>query len=328
MGDGHQLADPIERVGLAASMPAGLVLHAAAGLVEHEVGEFHHVERIGDLDGVREHRVEHRPIRSRQIQRRPLDRLAPLDGLLSEPRARRCGVSTRHDVEELAAGDVDDLGRPTAVSEAAEPAEQHLIEPHSGGGADAVGVVDQRSAVRNDGIHHGVPVAAEIGRNFRHGAAVVADLERRPPTGTIGDRSALLSDAFVGLDEGHNLTRHVRASPPLLRPDQAGLASEAGQIDQFDLESVVRPHLSVAARTGRPLCWVVIAMRRKCGQSPTPFTLTSGRPTSSSHMRVGLVSNRGSSGSGCVRHTQIRRAPARARGPRPTSTHAQIRSAP
>jgi hypothetical protein len=39
VGDGHQFADPVERVGLAASMPAGLVLHAPAGLVEHEVGE-------------------------------------------------------------------------------------------------------------------------------------------------------------------------------------------------------------------------------------------------------------------------------------------------
>ena len=49
--------------------------------------------------------------------------------------------------------------------------------------------------------------------------------------------------------------------------------------------------------------------------SPTPITLTSGRPTNRSHIRVGSVINRGSSDSGCVRHTQIRGAPARARGP-------------
>ena len=40
---------------------------------------------------------------------------------------------------------------------------------------------------------------------------------------------------------------------------------------------------------------VVIAIRTNRGHSPTPMTLTSGRPTSSSHMRVGSVSNRGSS---------------------------------
>jgi hypothetical protein len=42
---------------------------------------------------------------------------------------------------------------------------------------------------------------------------------------------------------------------------------------------------------------VVIAIRNQPGQSPTPFTITSGKPTSNSHMRFGSVSNKGSSNS-------------------------------
>ena len=138
VGDRHQLADPVERVGLAAPVAERVVLHAATGLVEHEVGELHHMERICDLDGVREHRVEHRPIRPGQIEGCPLDRLTPCGGPLAEPGARRCGVTTRDDVEELSAGDVNDLGRPHAMAESAEPAEQDLVESDRCRRADTV----------------------------------------------------------------------------------------------------------------------------------------------------------------------------------------------
>jgi hypothetical protein len=70
---------------------------------------------------------------------------------------------------------------------------------------------------------------------------------------------------------------------------------------------------------------VETAIRRNSGQSPTPFTFTSGSPTRSSHMRVGSVSNRGSPGFDDVRHRQIRRAPVPRPGSTPPSPHAQIR---
>ena len=52
------------------------------------VGEFHDMERVGDLDGVRQHRVEHAVMRTRQIQRRPPDLGTPLFTARPEP---RCG---------------------------------------------------------------------------------------------------------------------------------------------------------------------------------------------------------------------------------------------
>ena len=71
MADGHQLARSIERICIAAALATRLVLYPRSDLVEQEVRELHDMEGIGDLDRMREHRVEHRPIRTRQIQRRP-----------------------------------------------------------------------------------------------------------------------------------------------------------------------------------------------------------------------------------------------------------------
>ena len=175
------------------------------------------------------------------------------------------------------------------------------------------------------GVHHRVPVAAEVGSDLRHGSAVMADLVRRPPTRTIRHPATVSSNPTVGLDERNDRALRVRATPTLLRPDQPGPPTEARQVDEFDLDTAMSPHLPRAARTHLPRCSQGDRDAQPSGPVTDSSTLTSGKPTSSSHMRVGLVSNRGSSSSGCVRHTQIRRAPARARGPRPTSPHAQIR---
>lgn len=70
----------------------------------------HHVERVGDLHGVVQHRVEHGPIRRRQVQRRPADPLTPPLWSGNETGARRHRVAARHDVEQLTGLHVDDLG--------------------------------------------------------------------------------------------------------------------------------------------------------------------------------------------------------------------------
>ena len=127
--------------------------------------------------------------------------------------------------------------------------EQHLVKPDRDGVADAVRVVDQPAAVVVHGVHHRVPVTAKIGGDFRHGSAVMADLERCPPPGAFGDAGTLGSDAVIGLDERHHLTVRARATPPRLRPHQPGSPTEARQINQLDVNVVVTPHRPTAART-------------------------------------------------------------------------------
>src|SRR5690606_19917042 len=68
VSSGEEPAGPVERVVLAAPMTEGLVLDPSTDLVETLVRELAHMERIRDLGGVGEHRVERQTPRARQGQ--------------------------------------------------------------------------------------------------------------------------------------------------------------------------------------------------------------------------------------------------------------------
>ena len=63
VGSGQESPGSVERVDLAAPMTQDLVLYPPAALVEALVGQADQVERVGDLDSVGQHGVEHGPIR-------------------------------------------------------------------------------------------------------------------------------------------------------------------------------------------------------------------------------------------------------------------------
>ena len=128
-GHDETSAAAVERVGLAAPVAERLVLHPASTLIERLVRQLHDVERVSDLDGVGEHRVEHRLVGRREIQRRPGDPGPPRFGSGGEPGARSRRVAAWHDVEELTAAHVDDLGRPSLPAERAVTSEQVLVQP-------------------------------------------------------------------------------------------------------------------------------------------------------------------------------------------------------
>jgi hypothetical protein len=131
--------------------------------------------------------------------------------------------------------------------------EQHLVEPDRDGLADPVRIINQSLAVVVHGVHHRVPVAAEISRDLRHCAAVMADLERRPPASTIRHPGSLRGDALVDLNEGHHRARRVWASPPRLRPHQSRSPTEARQIDQLDSIDAMTMNAASATTTDRPI---------------------------------------------------------------------------
>ena len=58
LGAGEQLADPIQRVGLAAPVAEGLVLDPPAHLVHAAVPDPHHMKGVGHPGGMRQVRVE------------------------------------------------------------------------------------------------------------------------------------------------------------------------------------------------------------------------------------------------------------------------------
>ena len=248
-GDRQPAPGTPQRIVTAAAMSEGLVLHPTPTLIESGVGKLHDVEWIRDLDGVREHRVEHRPIGGRQIERRPLDPSSPLVTAFGQPSARPCSVPAWDDIEELPSADIDDLSRPQPGSVSADPGEQGLVEPERGHGTDPVGVIDQLFTDGDDGVHHRMPAATEIGRDLGHRTAMTADLQRHPPSRPCRQQAAGGADlgVFVAPAQATRL-----AAPALLAPHQPGRPAERRQIHQHHISHPVTMH-DPATRTARPL---------------------------------------------------------------------------
>jgi hypothetical protein len=88
----HELADPIQRVALAAPVAQGLVLHPAAHLVEAPVADPHDVERIRDPGGVVEAAGEPGAVGLGQIGGHHPDALEPP----RRPGVEAIGAGPRH----------------------------------------------------------------------------------------------------------------------------------------------------------------------------------------------------------------------------------------
>ena len=157
------------------------------------------------------------------------------------------GVALDHVDDDLGL-EVDQAGGVDGRMGAVGGQERGLVDPELGHLADAVGVVDQRRAVLDHGVHHRPPAHPELGRHRRHRAGVGTDLAARlgprPPcqhglgvdvVGVLGPRLGLA----VGLD----------AAPPALVPHQPSRAPEAGQIADVDRHPVLRlgPHAAAPA---------------------------------------------------------------------------------
>ncbi len=69
----------------------------------------------------------------------------------------------------------------------------------------------------------GVPVTTKVGRHLRHGTAVMADLERRPPTCPISDPSTFSRSL------SHCSRVHLRSGNVLSRASVAGMWSHHGR---------------------------------------------------------------------------------------------------
>ena len=91
----EQLADPIQRVVLAAAVAERLVLDAAADLVDAPVGDPHDMERVGDTGGVIEMRGQPGAERLGQIGGHHLDAGQPQRVGVGAPSAQVSGSCCR-----------------------------------------------------------------------------------------------------------------------------------------------------------------------------------------------------------------------------------------
>ncbi len=211
----------------------------------------HHVERVRDLASVRQRRVQRRPIGSKEVQSRPTNLLTPALWSIQQPLCRRCSCSTRHYVQQFAAGDVDDAGRPRLVFEPAGAAEQGLVETHRGRCADPVSVsIKQRLTPAQHRVVHRRPATRQVRSNIAHRTAT-ADLACRPTRCSCRQQRPRRRDLRVVFSHRTRAAILTRASPSTFVPHQPRRPTKARQIHQLHQPLAVGAQLAATTRTRR-----------------------------------------------------------------------------
>ena len=106
----EELADPIERIDLAATMAERLVLDPPAHLVDAAVGDSHDMKRVGDADGVVEVRGGARAIALGEVGGDDPDGSHPGGVLAGAPSAQVRGGVALHQVDHPLAIQIDEAG--------------------------------------------------------------------------------------------------------------------------------------------------------------------------------------------------------------------------
>jgi hypothetical protein len=198
-------------------MALAFVLHATSTLVELQVGELDHVERIGHLRGLGHGLGKDAAVGTGEIEGRVAHVAEPLLDALEQLLRGGGPTSTRHDVEELTVSDVDNGRREDQASVGAVAQEQDLVESERRDDAEAVLVViNQGLAVAQEGVVHGVPVTTEFVGDLFHAAPVLANLLGEPATRAVGDEEAGKANAGVDFAPGPRGTVRVGAEEPAL----------------------------------------------------------------------------------------------------------------
>ena len=190
-------------------------------------------------------------------------------------------------------------------------------------------VLDQRGAVGTDGVHDGVPIAAELNSDVGDGAAITTDPGSHVSTRTIGHLRPRRRDPSIDLGERWSHNRHPDNTSGALchtstaRRPNAGRSTNATWRRSFTRALVLHDrHATVVA--------VVSTWTRNgpAGSSPsTARTFTAGKPTNSAHTRVASVSTRARRFVG-VRTPILRALEPSTADPRYPPTPPQLRSAP
>ena len=160
-------------------MTQRLVLHPAADLVDAAVADSHDMERISDPAGVGEPWRQAGAERLGQIGGHHLDRRQPRRVGIGGPSAQVSGAVALDHVDHDVALEIDQPGRVDGGVVPVGGEKRRLINAELAHWPDAFGVVDERGAVLDDGVHDRPPAHPELVRQLAHGAGVLTDLAAR-----------------------------------------------------------------------------------------------------------------------------------------------------
>jgi hypothetical protein len=114
-----------------------------------------------------------------------------------------------------------------------------LVDAQLAHRADALGVVHERRAVLDDGVHDRPPTDAQLSRHLGHGAGLLTHLPTRLGPGPAGEHR-LGVDVEGALGPGLGLAVSLDAAPPALDPTQSCGTAEAGEVPDVDRLAVLR----------------------------------------------------------------------------------------
>ena len=198
----------------------------------------------------------------------------------------RCGLPG-DDVEELPAAHVDDLGRPRLGAEPSDPGEQVSSSPsavtspiRSGWSIELLPMTTTASITVCQPQPRSRPHRTPHVRCGRPATSPT----RRP---VVNAHRACAISALSSHQQRPHVAQRQRCLRHTSRPaDRTPADPRARPRGSRDGAPTATAHAGRSAR-------VSITTRSHLGHSPTPITLTSGRPTSSAHMRVASVSKQG-----------------------------------
>ena len=180
---------------------------------------------------------------------------------------------------------IGDGGGELLATELATAHDQPFVELERAHLAEAAGLVDQGLAVADEGGVDGVPVTAELG------CRVTADLCGEPASGPIGHGHTRSGDAPVVLGPAaFSQSASGQHQRRLYQMRRVGRPNEGRSISATSGRSFTEAN---DPQVGQPTRTNLVSTRICSGRpgcSSMPSTFTSGKPTSSSHMRVGSVS--------------------------------------
>jgi hypothetical protein len=159
----------------------GVVLGAAADLIERGVGEADHMEVVDHEPGVGQALGDGSGIGLVGVDDHMADPGQPPCRLGCQPLGHRDRAASRQNIDEAAGVEIDDPGHQHGGVLGGGGQERGLIEAHRAGGAEAGEVIDARSAVIAHRRHRRVPRHPEVPSCLSDGVLVGTD-----PAGDLG----------------------------------------------------------------------------------------------------------------------------------------------